>query len=260
MMAPQAFLAALGIGAFAGWLLARIIYNNRLTHYQEVIANYRDVLEEKIPARALRPFPTKRNKKMFFGLVLIFGGVAAVFFGALIISFEWKSPPSHELTKTNLAVQTSPGSGTPWPANSTAMHWNEVLGTQRSVDRMYSLFLDGKGPASKSTKLNRAFLESAMTGEVIEMGIAEQRLDEPYPISEANPIPPNGFIRLVAVLNPSPPDKGIPNDEFFRKWGKLWFNAIYEQGQPDRLAFDLTGYFPEVAGPHVTRKTDAEKK
>jgi hypothetical protein len=36
MMAPQAFGAALFAGGVVGWLLARTIYNNRLTHHQEL--------------------------------------------------------------------------------------------------------------------------------------------------------------------------------------------------------------------------------
>ena len=64
-----------------------LIYNQRLTHYQELIVNYRDVLDEKLPARALRQFPVKRSKLMSFGLILIF-------FGALIIAFDRSPSPS----------------------------------------------------------------------------------------------------------------------------------------------------------------------
>jgi hypothetical protein len=99
LMAPQAFFAALCTGAFGGWLLARVIYNNRLTHHQELIANYRDVLEEKIPARALRPFPIRRTKRMIFGLILIFVGLGAALSGALVILFG--NPPSNQAANTN---------------------------------------------------------------------------------------------------------------------------------------------------------------
>jgi hypothetical protein len=88
MSAPVAFVAALGLGMVAGWILVGLIYNQRLTHYQELIANYRDVLDEKLPIRALRPFPVRRTKKMSFGLILIFVGLGAALLGVLIISFE----------------------------------------------------------------------------------------------------------------------------------------------------------------------------
>jgi hypothetical protein len=101
MMAPQAFLAAIGIGAIGGWLLVRIIYNNRLTHYQELIANYRDFLEDKIPARALRPFPIKRSKQMSLGLVFIFVGISAVIIGAVVVATD-RSPSSENSGKSDL--------------------------------------------------------------------------------------------------------------------------------------------------------------
>ncbi len=107
MMAPQAFIAALGIGAVGGWLLARIVYNNRLTHYQELIANYRDVLDDNLPARALRPFPIKRSKQMSLGLVFIFVGISAVIIGAFLVATD-RSPA--QSPKTSAAV---PSAGPP---------------------------------------------------------------------------------------------------------------------------------------------------
>jgi hypothetical protein len=86
--APLAFLAALCFGAVIGWIVVGLIYNQRLTHYQELIANYRDVLEEKLPVRALRPFPAKHSKQMSIGLIVIFVGVGAVILGALIVMFD----------------------------------------------------------------------------------------------------------------------------------------------------------------------------
>jgi hypothetical protein len=96
MSAPVAFIAALFLGAGAGWLVVGLIYNQRLTHYQELIANYRDVLDEKIPARALRPFPTKRSKQMSVGLVLIFAGIGAAFAGAIIVISDRSPPPANQ--------------------------------------------------------------------------------------------------------------------------------------------------------------------
>ena len=50
--APVAFLAALCMGVIIGWIVVGLIYNQRLTHYQELLANYREVLEDKLPASA----------------------------------------------------------------------------------------------------------------------------------------------------------------------------------------------------------------
>jgi hypothetical protein len=47
------------------------------------------------------------------------------------------------------------------------MKWNEIFGTTRG-GAMINLFLDGNGPPTKSIKLTDAFLESAITGEVIK--------------------------------------------------------------------------------------------
>jgi hypothetical protein len=91
--APAAFIAALGLGVIAGWVAVGLIYNQRLTHYQELIDNYRDVLDEKLPVRALRPFPPKRSKQMSFGLILIFGGVGLALLGALIVALDRSGQP-----------------------------------------------------------------------------------------------------------------------------------------------------------------------
>jgi hypothetical protein len=131
---------------------------------------------------------------------------------------------------------------------------------------VFALLLDGNGPPSKSIKLKRAYLESAKTGEVIEMTVAgETAIDEAFPISEANPIPPNGFIRLIAKMNPSDTptgtQHGLVNREFLDRWGSIWFNTVYEDGTPpDRISFNMTGYFPEISGPHATRRSDAKKE
>lgn len=160
---------------------------------------------------------------------------------------------------------TTPGIGSPPSLNQTRMKWNEIFGTTRAVDRVFALFLDGHGPASKSMKLKRAYLESAKTGEVIEMKVAGETLvDDVFHISEANPIPPNGFIRLIAKMNPSDSptgtQNGLTNREFLERWGSIWFNATYEEGDPDRILFEMAGYFPEIAGPHATRRSEAEKE
>ena len=115
---PIGFSAVLATGLFLGWLAARLIFNQRLTHHQELIANYRDVLEEKLPARSLRPFPAKRSKTMIFGLTLIFVGAAVVFAGALIVFFQEPSPIRKVEPTAREAVPPNVTSPAPPPAAS----------------------------------------------------------------------------------------------------------------------------------------------
>jgi hypothetical protein len=154
----------------------------------------------------------------------------------------------------------TPGIGTPPSANRETIQWNEIFGTTRAVDLMFALFLDGTGPENRSVRLRDAFIESASHGDVIHMQVVgtDNPLDEPFPIEEANPVPPNGFIRLIAHMNPLSSSQGLPNKEFLERWRKIWFNAAYEDGKIDRISFDTSGYFPGLAGPHVTRRTSGK--
>jgi hypothetical protein len=152
------------------------------------------------------------------------------------------------------------GIGTPPTPHHETIHWNEIFGTTRAVDLVFSLFLDGTGPDDRPVRLKDAYLESASHGDVIHMQIVgtDNPLDEPFLISEANPLPPRGFIRLIAQMNPRAPREGLPNREFLERWRQVWFNAVYEDGKVDRLSFDTSGYFPGLAGPHVTRRDDVK--
>jgi hypothetical protein len=187
------------------------------------------------------------------GLAIALGGVV----------WQWRTAHSAQTTKVDSAIQTTPGIGAPPDATIKTIQWNQIFGTTRAIDRVFVLFLDGHGPSSKSIKLKRAYLESPRTGEVIEMRVAgETMIDETFPVSETNPIPPNGFVRLVAIMNqtdiPGGTQNGLSNRDFIDRWGKIWFNAIYDDGNPpDRISFDTTGYFPEITGPHVTRRSPA---
>jgi hypothetical protein len=158
---------------------------------------------------------------------------------------------------TQLTQKTlTPGIGTaPLPHRET-IQWNEIFGTTRAVDVMVALFLDGTRPEDKSIRLQDAFIESASHGDVIHMQVVgtDNPLDEPFPIAEANPVPPNGFIRLIAQMNPRATREGVPNKEFLERWRNIWFNVVYEDGKKDRISFDTSRYFPGLAGPHVTRK------
>ena len=82
----------------------------------------------------------------------------------------------------------------------------------------------------------------------MEIGSANT-LDNPFPISEASLIPPYGFIRVVAVMNPLSPSQGLTNKVFLDNWRKIWFNAIYEDEKPDRILFDenaIGAYCPGI--------------
>jgi hypothetical protein len=149
----------------------------------------------------------------------------------------------------------------PLPHRET-IQWNEMFGTTRTVDMMFALFLDGTGPNDKSIQLQDAFIESASHGNVIHMQVVgtDNPSDEPFPITDANPVPPSGFIRLIAQMNSRAPREGVPNKEFLERWRNIWFNVIYEDGEKDRISFDTSRYFPGLAGPHVTRKCDTKKE
>ena len=63
-------------------------------------------------------------------------------------------------------------------------------------------------------------------------------------------------------MNPLSPSQGLTNKVFLDNWRKIWFNAIYEDEKPDRILFDenaIGAYFPELSGPHVTRRSDVKK-
>ncbi|WP_316186353.1 MULTISPECIES: hypothetical protein [unclassified Bradyrhizobium] len=193
-------------------------------------------------------------------LAMIFSAIWLVLGGALLgAAFEDYVKPATS-QQANRTLQTTPSIGYPPDEKATTIQWNQVFGTTRSIDRVFALLLDGRGPAFKSIRLKRAYLESAKTGEVIEMKIAgETPVDEAFPISEANPIPPNGFVRLVAVMNPADAhtaaQNGLINREFLDRWGSIWFNATYDDDiPPDRISFEMAGYFPEISGPHATRR------
>ena len=190
-------------------------------------------------------------------------GVAGVILiGAAIIgAFTYYSAPSGTTASDPAKEHTiTAGIGPPPKPNSDVIQWNTVFGTTAAVDLIFALSLDGRGADTRSIKLKDAFLESAITGERIQMKVAPSPnpLEDTFPISEANPIPPEAFIRLVAQMNPADPNKGVSNKEFLDRWGKIWFNAIYEEGKPDRILFDMSGRFPGLVGPRATRRSDVK--
>jgi hypothetical protein len=214
---------------------------------------------------------------------MILGGLIVIFVGAVVVGIGlWRSTPSDswvgqlqsqlqetqkQLADLKAAQKTTQtiGIGAPPDPNATTIQWNQIFGTSRAVDLVFALFLDGVGPESRSVKLKDAFLESGITGEVIKMKVAgsDNPLENPFPVSEANPIPPKGFIRLVATMNQSSPNLGLANRVFLENWRRTWFNAVYEDGKIDRILFDeavMESYFPGLAGPHVTRKSDGKKE
>jgi hypothetical protein len=114
MMAPGLFAAALALGWLAGWVVIRLVYNQRLAHQQDMITNLRAVLEEKLPASFLPPPLRKHSRQMSFGLILIFVGIGAALLGALIIATD-KSVGDKQVTTKMMP------SGTPsTPASKSA--------------------------------------------------------------------------------------------------------------------------------------------
>jgi hypothetical protein len=194
------------------------------------------------------------------------GAVGAIISIAMMLGgVVWQEysgpPPAQTAQNTQQKTFTTLGIGTALLPHRETIQWNEIFGTTRAVDLMFALFLDGTGPEDRSIRLQDAFIESASHGDVIHMQVVgtDNPLDEPFPIAEANPVPPNGFIRLIARMNPRSPREGLPNKEFLERWRNIRFTAVYEDGKKDRISFDTGGYFPGLAGPHVTRKIDVKK-
>jgi hypothetical protein len=133
--------------------------------------------------------------------------------------------------------------------------WNTIFGTTRNSERMFALFLDGTSISKKPVQMTGAFLESGITGERLEMKIQDTRSTDTFFPSESNPIPVDAPVRLFTQLNF--PD-GLENKVFLERWGKIWFNATYENEKPTRILFDektMQSYFPGLVGPHVTKRT-----
>jgi len=253
-MSAGALLSATFLGWGAAWFLLRhqiATYKTRLEHAQEVI-------DGKAPALTYRPIRFRKGRSMIAGFgLLIFGLIVAAIGAGVLVWNAGKAPASN--ASSAVTVPALPIARSPTESPTTTVQWNKVFGTTRSVDLVFALFLDGRGPDAKSVKLKTGYLQSGVTGEMITMKVgSENPTVETFPISEANPIPPKGFIRLVAVMNSRAPDQGLPNKEFLDHWRKTWFHAIYEDEKPDDILFDenvMESYFPEIAGPHVTRKS-----
>ena len=108
LMAPGVFIAAILLGWLAGWMVVRLVYNQRLAHQQDMITNLRAVLEEKLPTSFLSPPQQKRSKQMSFGLVLIFAGIGAALIGATIVTSDRSPPPSKQPPNMEPGVSTLP--------------------------------------------------------------------------------------------------------------------------------------------------------
>src|SRR5271167_1991243 len=85
MSAPLAFAAALCFGVIIGWIVIGLIYSQRLTHYQELIGHYRDVIDGKFPSTSAPP----RNR-MSFGLVSVGLGIVAIGLIMAAIGVFWQ--------------------------------------------------------------------------------------------------------------------------------------------------------------------------
>jgi len=108
LMAPGVFIAAILLGWLAGWMVVRLVYNQRLAHQQDMITNLRAVLEVKLPTSFLSPPQQKRSKQMSFGLVLIFAGIGAALIGATIVTSDRSPPPSKQPPNMEPGVSTLP--------------------------------------------------------------------------------------------------------------------------------------------------------
>jgi hypothetical protein len=115
LMYPVLFAAAVFIGWLSGWAVVRIVYNQRLAHQADMIANLRAVLEEKLPASFLPPI--KRNRGVSFPLILV--GLGLAFVGIAIATGGavwqmWRVPFAAEAAPTvPIRPAILPGPGSP---------------------------------------------------------------------------------------------------------------------------------------------------
>jgi hypothetical protein len=200
LMAPGVFLAAIALGWLAGWMVIRLVYNQRLAHQQDMIAKLRGILEEKLPASFL-PQP-KRSKLMSFPL--IFGGLGLAFIGLSLAAvgaiWQMRTQASTQIAQDKRSIVTL-GIGSPPSPDQIGMKWNEIFGTTRGGGSMISLFLDGNGGPSKSIKLTDAFLESAITGEVIKMKMGTSSPQCPSSIASVSAYEMPARTRIMAVFS-----------------------------------------------------------
>jgi hypothetical protein len=258
MSASTLIFSGIVIGAIVAWLY----WKREVSHLKNRVEHLKEALAGHAPSDAALAALAVRRPKV--GPTIVFICLVGAVIGAAVWLVEQNAPSLKSAAKQNGDAKaptgiTTPGIGYPPKADSDVMQWNPTLGTQRS-DVMIAVFLDGRGPDTRSLKMTDAFIEG-LTGEVIKMRVAgdDNSAEQTFPVSEAGRIPANGFIRLVAVFNPTDRNKGVPNKEFLERWGKIWFNATYEDAKPDRILFDMVPYFPGLTGPRVTR-TPNEKK
>jgi hypothetical protein len=103
LMAPAAFLAAVFLGSLIGWMVVRLVYNQRLAHQQDMITKLRAILEEKLPASFLPP--PKRNRTIFGGLGLAVIGLTMVALGTL---WKWEPKPGEQKASITEVLPINP--------------------------------------------------------------------------------------------------------------------------------------------------------
>ncbi|MET4217864.1 hypothetical protein ABIB00_003076 [Bradyrhizobium sp. LB14.3] len=146
MMAPLPFLAALCSGIAVGWIVVGLIYSQRLAHQQDLIANLRAVLEDKMPARVLGPVLRARTKKMVIGLTLIFIGLGVALIGAVFATFGGSATkvavlPSLPGSNANQMPVVPPPQTAP-PEVAPAKTAIKVTYTERDVREMLDALTD----------------------------------------------------------------------------------------------------------------------
>jgi hypothetical protein len=273
---PKMSAAALvGTGFILGWAAGWFLLRHQITTYKARLEHAQDVIAGTIPAATYRPIQLKKERSMIAGFALLILGLTTAAVGTALLLRSatergLKNPTSTANEVPAREALAAPNSPTPLPVTSqaapalpsaeappaTTIEWKRSFGMMRAGNSTIALLLEGTSPQTKSLTLRDAFLESGLTGEVIKMMVAPNTPNLPhdaYPISEANPLPPKGFIRLIAVMGPDF-HRGLADTDLIARWRTIWFNAIYENEKSDRISFDMEPFFPEIAGPHATKK------
>lgn len=137
------------------------------------------------------------------------------------------------------------------------IQWNQQLSWEQSGDASGTIFpfliFSGHNRFT-AVQLKDAYIQSDITGEKHQL-LVDAGYDGRFPPSEANPIPPQAPINLVAVFNPP-----LRIKDFIDRWRKMEFVVEYD-GTKYTITFgedqilEMLRNFPDSGlGPRATKK------
>jgi hypothetical protein len=129
---------------------------------------------------------------------------------------------------------------------------------------VFSLTFRGGNVSQKEIELKGANIVSAINGTKIVLEVIAQ--GEAVPVEQIELVPPGAPVQLIAKFgapDPAAPGKilGLDPKTFLEIWRQFSLN-IQDDTRTYRISFnegDLAAFFPGMAGPHVTKKSSAQK-